>query len=219
MNTRTIPIVEIFKENANEEYAKRMSAYMKNYFPFLGIPKPKRVELSKLFMQEKLQHTRIDWQLIFDLYELNEREYQYLALEYLSKMQKHLVKADISKLEHLLIQKSWWDTVDSLASIVGFVCIKYPELKKEVLQIWMISSNIWLKRVSIIFQLKYKTEVDTQFLAKAILANHLSKEFFIKKAIGWALRQYSKYNPDWVRKFISQNSLSPLSIREGSKYL
>ena len=219
MKTKTIQIVEILKQNADEAYAKRMSAYMKDHFPYLGIPKPKRAELSKSFLKEVTKEKMIDWNLVNYFWELPEREFQYLALEYLSKMQKQLEKPDISKLESLIVNKSWWDSVDSLAPLVGELCQKYPELKDEVLADWIINPNIWLKRVTILFQLKFKDDVDTDFLSKAILSNHLTKEFFINKAIGWALRQYSKFNPDWVKEFISSHSLSPLSIREGSKYL
>jgi 3-methyladenine DNA glycosylase AlkD len=219
MQTKTLQIVEIFRQNNDPEYAKRMSAYMKGHFLFLGIPKPKRALLSKSFLKEVTKEKSIDWSMVLYLWDLPEREYQYLALEYLSKLQKYMVKPDVSKLEMLILSKSWWDSVDALAPLVGEICKRYPQVKQEVLADWMISSNIWLKRVSIIFQLKYKNDVDTEFLSKAIIANHLSKEFFVNKAIGWALRQYSKYNPDWVRIFISQHSLSPLSIREGSKYL
>jgi 3-methyladenine DNA glycosylase AlkD len=219
MQTQTLQIVEIFRQNTDPEYAKRMSAYMKNHFSFLGIPKPKRAALSKAFLKEAIKEKSIDWNMVLYLWDLPEREYQYLALEYLSKLQKYLVKDDLSKLEMLILSKSWWDSVDALAPLVGVICKGYPEVKQEVMYNWIIDSNIWLKRVTIIFQLKYKNDVDTEFLSKAIRSNHLSNEFFVNKAIGWALRQYSKYNPDWVRTFISQHSLSPLSIREGSKYL
>ncbi|WP_321307891.1 DNA alkylation repair protein [Marinifilum fragile] len=219
MQTKTIRIVEQFRKNFDEEYAIKMSAYMKCRFPFLGLPKPKRDELSKGFLRKVTKDKMIDWNLVNYLWELPEREFQYLALDYLGKLKKELEKKDISKLEQLIITKSWWDSVDSLAPLVGVLCKKYPELKTEILSDWIISSNIWLKRVSILFQLKYKNDVDTQFLSKTIIANNLSNEFFVNKAIGWALRQYSKFNPDWVKEFISKYPLSPLSIREGSKYL
>lgn len=219
MQTKTILIVEQFRKNSNEVNARKMSAYMKNHFPFLGLPKPQRVELSKDFLREITKEKMIDWNLVNYLWELSEREFQYLALEYLAKLKKHLEKSDISKLEQLIVTKSWWDSVDALAPLIGVLCKKYPELKTEILSDWIISSNIWLKRVSILFQLKYKNDVDTQFLSKTIIANNLSNEFFVNKAIGWALRQYSKFNPDWVKEFISRYPLSPLSIREGSKYL
>ena len=219
MQTKTIRIIEIYNENSNEEYAGKMSAYMKNQFVFLGIPKPKRTELSKSFLKEKTKAKTIDWNLVEYLWELQEREYQYLALEYLGKLKKCLQREDIKHLQELIVKKSWWDSVDALAPLVGVLCQKHPELKNEVLESWILNDNIWLKRVTITFQLKYKDNVDTDFLSRAIRCNSLSREFFVNKAIGWALRQYSKFNPNWVRLFIASNSLSPLSVREGSKYL
>ncbi|WP_372751416.1 DNA alkylation repair protein [Labilibaculum sp.] len=212
-------LLDAFRKNANREQAIRMEAYLKNKFPFLGLRKPVRVLLDKSFLRDACQSKYIDWEMVFYLFELEEREFHHLALEYLQKMQEKLKKQDIIHLERLILCKSWWDSVDALSPLVGVLCRKNPVLKKEVLEHWMLSSNIWLKRVSITFQLKYKNQTDSKFLEKAILANHLSKEFFVNKAIGWALRQYSKFNAAWVRNFIATHSLSPLSVREGSKYL
>ncbi|BAX82559.1 DNA alkylation repair protein [Labilibaculum antarcticum] len=218
-NIGTDKIVEIYKKNANRVFAIRMESYMKKHFSFLGIPKSLRADISKEFLQGKSKSKEIDWEFVFHMFDLPYREYQYLALEYLRKLEKNLQKSDIELIEKLILTKSWWDSVDSLAPLVGVLCQKYPELKKEILEKWILNSNIWLKRVTIIFQLKYKNETDTEFLSKAILSNNLSKEFFVNKAIGWSLRQYSKYNADWVKVFISRHSLAPLSVREGSKYL
>jgi len=215
----TVKIVEIYEKNANRKLAKRMESYMKNHFSFLGIPKPLRAELSKQFLKDKTKSKRIDWDFVFQMFDMKEREFQYLAMEYLRKLEKTMQKSDIELLEKLILSKSWWDSVDTLALLVGVLCQKHPELKEEVLESWMTNSNIWLKRVTLIFQLKYKNETDNEFLKKTILRNNLTEEFFLNKAIGWALRQYSKFNPDWVKIFIASHSLSPLSIREGSKYL
>lgn len=212
-------IITILRQNADKAYAVRMSSYMKNLFPFLGIQKPRRSELSKDFMKEKCKNPQLDWDFVDLMFDMEEREFQYLALEYLGKMQKKLQKEDIYKIEQLIQLKSWWDTVDTLAPLVGVLCIKYPELKEEHVKDWITHNNIWLKRVSIIFQLKYKNDVDTDFLCKAILNNKDTKEFFINKAIGWALRQYSKFNADWVRVFLVENELHSLSVREARKYL
>jgi 3-methyladenine DNA glycosylase AlkD len=192
---------------------------MKNLFSFLGIQKPMRTELSKDFLKEKCRNPQIDWDFVDLMFDMEEREFQYLALEYLGKMQKKLQKEDIYKIERLIQLKSWWDTVDTLAPLVGVLCIKYPELKEEHVKDWITHNNIWLNRVSIIFQLKYKNDVDTDFLSRAILSNKATKEFFINKAIGWALRQYSKSNADWVRVFLAENELHSLSVREARKYL
>lgn len=148
-----------------------------------------------------------------------EREFQYLAIDYMDEVKKLFTPDDMKNIEKLLITKSWWDSVDAINKTVGYIAMKYPEVKEDVLLKWIESENIWLNRVSIIFQLKYKEKTDTEFLSKAILHNSQTEEFFINKAIGWALRQYSKTNREWVKNFIQQNPLQPLSVKEGSKYL
>ncbi|MDD4439097.1 MAG: DNA alkylation repair protein, partial [Tissierellia bacterium] len=100
----------------------------------------------------------------------------------------------MDKMEELIMTKSWWDSADAISPIVGYICMKYPHIKEEVIDKWIFSDNIWLKRVSILFQLKYKGKTDANFLSKAILNNSDTNEFFVDKAIGWALREYSKTN-------------------------
>lgn len=214
-----LDIIQIFYNNRNEENAVPMAKYMKNQFPFLGLKKPDRTALSKGFLNEKKKDKEIDWDFIFRCYELPEREFQYLAIDYMSKVANLFQPDDMKKIEKLITKKSWWDTVDAISPIVGHIAMKYPEIKETILTKWMESDNIWLKRVSILFQLKYKDKTDTEFLEKAILKNANTNEFFINKAIGWALREYSKTNKEWVRSFIENNKLSKLSVREGSKYI
>ena len=146
-------------------------------------------------------------------------EFQYLGIDYLEKVRDLLIPSDIIKIEELITTKSWWDTVDAINRLVGYLAKKYPQLKEDNITEWVDSDNIWLNRISIIFQLKFKEETDTEFLIRAILTNSYKGEFFIDKAIGWALREYSKTNREWVKDFIENNPLSKLSVREGSKYL
>ena len=140
---------------------------------------------------------------------------------YLKAMQKFLKKGDISKLKYLVVTKSWWDTVDLLSKIIGDVVNRNKELKTLMLEWSKKENNIWLRRVAILHQLSFKENVD-KLLLETILEDNLSDgEFFINKAIGWALRDYSKVNPEWVRKFIEKNrsEMANLSLREASKYL
>lgn len=214
-----VDIIKIFYENKNEKNAEPMSKYMKNNFSFLGLKTPERKEFTKDFLKERKYDKVVDWGFVFKCYDLPEREFQYLAIGYLDKIKDLLTPKDIDNIEKLIITKSWWDSVDSIAPIVGDLCNKYPEIKDTVVERWIYVDNIWLKRVSILFQLKYKENTDVEFLEKAIITNSQTTEFFINKAIGWALREYSKTNKEWVRDFINNNKLSNLSIREGSKYI
>jgi len=220
MATGLNELIKVFYANRNDAEAERMSAYMKYNFPFLGIKKPKRADLEKEFRKQFIRAEKIDWNIIFDLWGLPEREFQYLAVNLLISSGKKLQKADIKKTERLIITKSWWDTVDAIAvNTAGEICRKYPDLKEDVMLKWSKSDNMWIARTAILFQLKYKEKTDTRLLKKIIADNTGSSEFFINKAIGWILRQYSKTNPEWVKEYIRQNQLHPLSVREGSKYI
>ncbi len=131
-----------------------------------------------------------------------------------------LVLDDVPKIKVLIQKKSWWDTVDGFHRIIGEVALKYPVMDNMMIQ-WSLDENLWLRRIAINHQMfrKEKTKVE---LFEEILSNNLGgDEFFINKAIGWALRDYSKTNPAWVAGFIRKyrDKLSKLSIKEGSKYL
>lgn len=213
-------LITSFTNNKNPEQAVSMSAYMKDKFLFLGIPKPKRELLQSDFIKQAKKQKLIDWNFIFDLWNMPEREFQYLALEYLVVLKTSLQKTDIDNIKILIINKSWWDTVDYLAStVVGELCSKYPEVIQSHMLNWSESDYIWLARTSILFQLKYKEKTDTELLSMVIRKNCDTKEFFLNKAIGWALREYSKTNKEWVKTFLENNTLHSLSVREASKYL
>lgn len=217
----TQDIFEKFYEARDEAQAKKMSAYMRDLFPFLGLPKPKTKELSKEFLKLRKKDKEIDWDFIFDCYSKPYREFHYLGLNYLQGVKKLLKYEDISKLEKLIITNSWWDSVDTVDGLVGDLVIKHPELKETVLLDWMHSDNFWLVRVAIDFQLSFKEKTDTEFLSRVILHNCGTDEFFINKAIGWSLREYAKTNSEWVMDFLDEHEgkLSSLSVREASKYL
>ena len=213
-------IIETLYANRNAEKAFYMAKYMKDQFPFLGIPKPERVKLAGPFIKAAQKAQAIDWEMIQKLWELPEREFQYVALDYLQAVKNHLQAEDIEKLEILITAKSWWDTVDLLASnVTGPLCARNQELIESHILKWAASEKIWLARTAILFQLKYKAETDPELLEWIILKNSHSNEFFINKAIGWVLREYSKTNRDWVRDFVNRHDLSKLSRREASKYL
>ena len=209
---------ELFEKNADSKEAEKMSAYM-NKLPFFGIPKPKRAILTKeMFASDKSKE--IDWQFIFNCFLEDERELQYVAMDYLMKHSKALTSKDIPSIKRLIETKSWWDTVDCLDSIVGNIALKDESVNKVLLE-WSSDRNIWLRRIAIDHQLGRKDETNKELMAQIIKNNLNQAEFFINKAIGWALREYSKTNPEWVRAFIKENekNMAKLSIREASKYI
>ncbi|MEH6991611.1 DNA alkylation repair protein [Neobacillus drentensis] len=213
-------LTALFEEHRNDDKAGPMKKYMKDHFLFLGIKSPLRKELEKQFFKETgILKEEFNKDIVEGLWDKDEREYQYTAITYIGKFIKKMPKDTILLLERLITTKSWWDSVDSIAPLVGELARKYPELVEENINHWSIHDNFWLRRASILFQLKYKNETNEALLYDYMVKNADSKEFFIQKAIGWALREYSKTNPESVKAFIEGNQLAPLSIREGSKYL
>jgi 3-methyladenine DNA glycosylase AlkD len=221
MNPLVIDIIKQFKANQNAEKAIGMGNYMKNNFPFLGLNKLIRDQIQKkLFAKHKIDSSETLLNIVLELWEEEEREFQYCAIDLLKKYSKLLSEKDIFVIEKIIVSKPWWDTVDLLASnITGKLLLKDSEFRKRCFDSWKNHINMWLRRTSIIFQLKYKTSTNTHLLKETILMNADSNEFFIQKAIGWALREYAKTNPNWVVALVSEIELKPLSRREALKHL
>lgn len=212
-------LLENLKAVAKPDDAVAMKAYMKNKFEFLGVKTPVRRKLSKIFFKQQTDSV-IDWVFINESWDNPYRELQYAALDYLEIRKKLLTPSDLPRLKKLAQTKSWWDTIDFLDRLVGSIIAQFPETK-EIILVWSRDEDIWLRRLAIDHQLLRKEETDTELLEKILVNNLGQTEFFINKAIGWALRDYSKTNPGWVRDFIErhQAEMAALSIREGSKYL
>lgn len=207
-------------EFKNEDDAIAMSSYMRNKFKFLGIKSPKRKEIFKQIFENFKNNKEIDKEFVVKFFNKDYREFQYIAIDYLIKMKKYFLKDDIFFIKDLIITKSWWDTVDLIASnLLGEICKKYPSLIDEQIVFWINDENMWLRRSSIIFQLRYKENTNLEILQKSIESNIDDDEFFIQKAIGWALREYSKTDYKWVLNFINNHNLSKLSKREAEKYI
>jgi 3-methyladenine DNA glycosylase AlkD len=214
-------IKEEFIRIQNPEKAGHMKAYMKNRYPFFGIQAGERKAVQKKFQREIRALSKGErFQLVRDLWGRDEREYQQLAVDIHSDRYRELTIEDLPHLEELITQKSWWDTVDLIASrLVAQILKDNPKEQQKYCNRWLNSQNMWLQRTAILFQLKYKSDTDFNLLSDVIVELKESNEFFIQKAIGWSLREYSKTNQEIVSKFIKQNTLKPLSVREGSKYL
>lgn len=213
-------ILETLKPYADAQKAQQMAAYMKNQFAYLGIQSPLRKELTKPFLSELKKEKNIDWQLIEQCWESPFRELQYVALDYLASKKKSLTLSDVPKLKNLAERKSWWDSIDQLDRIIGSIALRYPELN-ETLLAWSVDDNFWLRRIAIDHQLLRKEMTDTDLLEKILVNNFGQTEFFINKAIGWSLRDYSKTNPQWVRDFVKkyESKMAKLSLREATKYI
>ena len=217
---KLLDLITDFEENRNELLAESMSKYMQDKFRFLGVRGATRTEIYKKYFPDARKTKTIDWDFVENCWNKEEREFQYVVVYYLKAMQKFLKREDISRLKYLIVTKSWWDTVDLLAKVVGSLVIGIEGYDQIMLE-WSKDSNIWLKRVAILYQLSLKDKVDEIILDKILVNNLGDNEFFINKAVGWALRDYSKFNPEWVREFIKKNkdNMANLSIREAIKYI
>lgn len=231
-----INIIEEFRQHKNEENAEKQAAYLRHQFEFIGLKTPERRLLAKDFLKEKKGDKQIDWELVFEFWNLPEREFQYLALDYLHQMKKWLIFDDMEKIKKLTVSKSWWDTVDALDELVGQLLLTgrkqateddstaYEQVKSLVKE-WAQAENFWIRRIAIDCQLSFKNQTDLELLSynieKNLLGSSFADEFFITKAIGWALRDLAKTNSAWVIKFIEEheNKMAKLSIREASKHL
>ena len=210
----------LFEQYSNSERAIEMSKYMRNMFKFYGIRTPIRKSLYKDFLKEEKQSKQVDWNFLNQCFQDEHREFQYLVYDYLIKLNKFLSYEDISKIENYIRNKQWWDTIDFFDQVIGTIGLNDPRVDSLMLA-WSKDSNFWVRRLAIDHQLGRKEKTNTKLLEQILVNNLNSEEFFINKAIGWALRDYSKTNPEWVRKFIQSHkeNMAKLSIKEATKYI
>ncbi|PWG00353.1 DNA alkylation repair protein [Levilactobacillus bambusae] len=203
-----------------------MAKYMKDQFPFVGVKSVSRRQQSKpLITKSKTLPIADLQQLIADLYARTEREYQYVAIDMALANVRRFTLDNMWELKPYVTTKAWWDSVDSWRKVYTQFILRHPESTREVFD-WFFhpgadssAVNLWERRVAITLQLLMKDQLNRHLLTTAIEAERLHDEFFIQKAIGWSLRDYSKTDPAWVRQFIVDHQLSPLAVKEGSKYL
>lgn len=221
-------LTELFEPFRNAKRAQSASAYMRNRFPFIGMQTEIRrsaqkswIDSLKILEDRNPDNYRDRWLIIRALWEKEEREYQYTAIDLLNTWSKKCYsEEDALELEWILNHKSWWDSVDAIASnYLGKWALIFPEKARETFEQWRYRESFWLQRSCLIYQLKYKNKVDSAYLENLIRQMNGNNEFFIQKAIGWSLRQLSKYKPEDVVQILSNNPIKGLALREASKYL
>lgn len=210
----------LFEANGESNRAHSAKAYMRDQFEFFGITTPDRRKLqADFFKSSTLPPIEDVNRIVRELWSMKERELHYFAMEFLLKYKKKLRKDDLKLLEFLITTNSWWDTVDVIAPKLFLEwSYLFPDEKAKTVRRWNKSGNLWLIRSSIIFQLHDKKTFDEALLFEMILRQTDHKDFFIRKAIGWSLRQYAKNNPSAVRQFVHANEMSPLSKKEALKH-
>ena len=221
--TALLHIKEALRKEGNPIRIPQMEAYMRNQFPFYGVMSTPRKELLKALKKEHLEvlDSNEKRALIQLLWEEEHRECQLVALDWLMQWKpKEFTASDIDLFEWLITTKSWWDTVDGIApNVVGKYARIFPEQMKETLHRWESHDSFWIRRACLIFQLRYRQETDLDLLQYFINKFKPDREFFIQKAIGWSLREVSKWNPTWVARVVEEEQLTGLAKREASKYI
>ena len=210
-----------FKAKADPVNAAGQEAYMRNKFSFIGLKAPIRKEIQRPFLTKANLPPKDQLpDLIKALWEKEEREFQMFGQELYFKYARSYEEDDINLMEFMVAYRSWWDSVDFIAAkCMGAYFQKFPGHRNAITDRWLESGNMWLQRSAVLFQLKYKDKTDTDLLSSIIHRLLGSKEFFINKAIGWILREYSKTNPQWVKEFVNTTELEPLSRKEAIRLL
>lgn len=218
--SKYLEIKRRFEQTEDKENAISMAKYMRNLFSFYGVPTPERKAIYKDLLKEEKKLGKIDWEFLEECYKDPHREFQYLVCDYLLTMKEVLTFEDISRIKQYITKKEWWDTIDCFDAVIGEIGLRDNRVE-ELMLVWSKDKDFWLRRIAIDHQLNRKEKTNKELLEKIIVNNLGSGEFFINKAIGWSLREYSKTNPVWVKEFIDKykDKLDKLSIREASKYI
>ncbi len=222
MHTYLLPLLQQYDDNRDHVRAVQMKRYMKDQFEFYGISAPDRRALMRAHYKKFDLPPWSDIGIIArSLWEMDERECQHTVMDIMNRMKKNLSPDNLSLLEYFITTKSWWDTVDGVSSwLVGALFKEHPELILPTTSKWMETGNIWLQRCCLLFQLQYKKDTDLDLLFGFIEALSEHKSFWIRKAIGWVLREYSKTDQQTVRDYVEAHpELSGLSKREALKVI
>lgn len=210
----------VLREQGNPETAQGQIAYMKHQFDYFGLKAPVWLGITKHFFNENGVFQGEDLkEFVRMCFDEPQREMHYIGLEMAQKAMKNEPEDFIHFLEELIQTKSWWDSVDWLAKLVALHFDRFPHQIKPITEGWMASENMWLQRIAITFQRYFKKKTDANMLFDYILRLSHSTEFFIQKGSGWALREYSKINPQAVLDFVEKNKLPNLTRREAIRLI
>ncbi|NUQ23777.1 MAG: DNA alkylation repair protein [Saprospiraceae bacterium] len=212
---------QVFEARADPENAFFMKRYMREKFNFYGIKSPDRKNLIKEIKKEKgLPGLPALQEFCRFCFQQDEREWQYAVGDLMEPLARKLDPSWLPLLEELIVTKSWWDTVDFLSpKLCGGLLLAHPHLLAPTALRWIESDNFWLQRAAILVQLTYKHKTNEELLFACITRRSDSREFFVNKAAGWALRQYARVAPEQVRAFTAKTKLAPLTYKEALKHL
>lgn len=210
-------------KRADPVAARQMAAYMKTDMPFYGVKKPQRKPILRRLVTEFPPADASDYgHKVARLWEQPHREEKYLAIGYARLCTEHVTPAQLDLYRRMIVEGAWWDFVDEIAAhLIGSLLREHPREIRPILEEWIDEDNVWLRRTALLSQLRLKGDTDAAMLFDFCRRRADDKDFFIRKAIGWALRDYAKTDPDAVRGFVEEEAgrLSGLSRREATKHL
>ncbi|MFE6974602.1 DNA alkylation repair protein [Streptomyces sp. NPDC057682] len=215
-------LTECYPAAADPERARSSAAYLKHVAPFLGIPMPERRALSRTVVAGTPRPDEPDCVAVaLRCWALPEREYHYFAVDYLRRHAGRCSSAFVPVLRHLVSTVPWWDTVDALAAHVAGPLVAADPEQARTMDAWIEDGDLWVVRTALLHQLRFKEATDARRLFAYCLRRAGHPDFFVRKAIGWSLREYAKTDPEAVRDFVDahRDRLAPLSVREATKHL
>jgi 3-methyladenine DNA glycosylase AlkD len=216
-------VQDALAERADSDKARQMAAYMKTDMPFYGVQKPGRAEVFRHLKKDFVPADRDQYQeLVTTLWELPHREEKYLAQAAARAFPAFIVPDSLPLYLRFIVEGAWWDLVDATATnLIRELVLRYPDETWPVVDGWIDQDNLWLRRAAILCQVGATDHTDTNRLFRYCSSRAHETEFFIRKAIGWALRDYARTDPGAVAAFVAANrtSLSGLSYREASKHI
>jgi 3-methyladenine DNA glycosylase AlkD len=209
---------------ADEAKAQGMKAYLLNQFEFLGLAAPVRRAAVKEIGKVKWQGSADLLAAAELLWQKPEREYRYTAIDLLRQQSGQLSVSDLPALQALLLREPWWETVDGLSAVIADVmhaAVQQQPNAAIAMDVWLKHPSHWVRRSAMLHQLGWRLDTDNTRLFGYATQLADEKEFFIRKAIGWALRDYARWNPQAVTEFLVQHRarLSGLTVREAAKHL
>lgn len=212
---------EVFTQYADPERAKGQQAYMKSAMPCWGLSLPDVRKIGKQVFKNYIPQNNQDYRdvLWHVFYKAQRREEWYAGMDYAKQFKTFVIEKNVDLYLDIIRLTKWWDVVDDFAANLVGSALRDSNKKTTYMRTWIVDENMWIRRTALLAQLKYKEKTDKELLAELITTVMHEKEFFIRKAIGWALRSYSYANPSCVKQFIKkhEDELSGLSIREGLK--
>lgn len=217
---------DALRSAGDAELAAGQQAYMKSEMPYHGVPAPRLKQVLRPILASYAPGSRADWEAtvreLWDAATHREERYAATALARHRRARPWQDSEALGLYRHLVVTGAWWDHVDEVAAhLVGGVLAEHRDEVTPVIRAWAVDDDLWVRRTAVLSQLRHQQDTDTELLHDVVVANVDDRSFWLRKAIGWALREYSRTDPRWVRREVDRlgDRLSGLSRREATRRL